>query len=414
MTAVARELPSAAEVVVMGGGILGLASAYELARDGVERVVVLERGQLAAAATSRAAAMFNRARPRPGERQMVRDTEAAVATLEDELGESLGYHRVGSLKVATSAAEQATLSALVADCAAEGDDVRVVSAEEAMARTPWLRADDADLVAWCPDDGYLDPYLLATAYRRAARARGVEVHQGVEVISLSVEGDRVRGVRTSRGDISTPTVLDAAGAWAGLVPQELGVGLPLAPVRSHYWITESAAPFDTSFPVVMLPDARAYARPEVGHTIVGIRDARSAWVTPQDLPAELTGFAFGDDPTGMDAFAEGVGPLLRYAPALETAGIKDYVCGPSAYTPDGAFVIGSPAAVRGLVVVGGCCGAGIAHSAGFARAAAALVTGVEPPYDLSPYDPDRFGTVDSRSDELCERCAASRSAKTAA
>jgi 4-methylaminobutanoate oxidase (formaldehyde-forming) len=345
---------------------------------------------------------------------MVRDTEATVAALEDELGESLGYHRVGSLKVATSAAEKATLSALVADCLAEGDDVALVGAEEAMASTPWLRADEGDLVAWCPDDGYLDPYLLATAYGRAARARGVEVHQGVEVLSLEVQGDRMRGVRTSRGDISTPTVLDAAGAWAGLVPQEVGVGLPLAPVRSHYWITEATRPFDTSFPVVMLPDARAYARPEVGHTIIGIRDARSAWVTPQDLPAELTGFAFGEDPTGMDAFVDGVGPLLRYAPALEATGIKDYVCGPSAYTPDGAFVIGTPAAVGGLVVVGGCCGAGIAHSAGFARAAAALVTGGEPPYDLSPYDPDRFGTVDSRSAELCERCAASRSAKTAA
>jgi 4-methylaminobutanoate oxidase (formaldehyde-forming) len=401
-------------VVVMGGGILGLASAYELARAGVGRIVVLERGQLAAAATSRAAAMFNRARPRPGERQMVRDTEATVAELEDELGESLGYRRVGSLKVATSTAEQQALAALVADCVAEGDDIALVGADEATERTPWLRAGDGDLIAWCPDDGYVDPYLLATAYGRAARERGVQVHQQVEVTAIEAHAGRVAAVRTPSGDIAASTVVDAAGAWAGLVPRPLGVGLPLAPVRSHYWITESAAPFDSSFPVVMLPDARAYARPEVGHTIVGIRDARSAWVTPQELPAELTGFAFGDDPTGMEAFAAGVGPLLGYMPALAEVGIKDYICGPSAYTPDGAFVIGRVAALEGFVAVGGCCGAGIAHSAGFARAAAALVGGEAPPYDLSPYDPDRFGAVDPCSAELCARCAASRSTKTAA
>lgn len=408
------EQPLSADVVVIGGGILGLAAAYELAVQGAGRILVIEREQPAAAATSRAAAMFNRARPRSGERQMVRDTEATLAQLEEELGEDLGFHRVGSLKVASSAGEKETLATLVGECVAEGDDVELIGAAEAMQRTPWLLAGDDDLIAWCPDDGYVDPYRLAMAYGSAARRRGVQVRARTEVLSLTVDGERVTGVETSAGPIAAGCVIDAAGSWAALVPWPLRVGLPLAPVRSHYWITESAAPFDESFPVVMLPDAKAYARPEVGHTIVGIRDAHSAWVTPQDLPADLSGFAFGDDPTGLTAFAEGVAPLLRYMPALESIGIKDYICGPSAYTPDGAFVIGKVGALEGFVVAGGCCGAGIAHSAGFARAAAALVLGDASPYDLSAYDPNRFPGIDPLSAEFCARCAASRSAKTAA
>jgi 4-methylaminobutanoate oxidase (formaldehyde-forming) len=188
----------------------------------------------------------------------------------------------------------------------------------------------------------------------------------------------------------------------------------LAPVRSHYWITESRAPFDSPHPILIMPDARAYARPEIGRMLFGIRDAHSAYVTPDNLPADIAGFSFDDDHSGWGALQAGIGPLLRYCPALEYTGIEHYISGPSAYTPDGSFVIGPVSDLEGFIAVTGCCGAGIAHSAGFGRSAAALALGLDLPYDLTPYRPERFGEFDPLSNDFCYRCAASRSAKTAA
>lgn len=402
------------DIAIIGGGILGCATAFFLSRKAPGKVVLFERRTLAAQTTSRAAAMFNRSRPYKDERRMVRTTFGLIPELEEITGAPLGYNQVGSLSLAKSDKARAEIGGIVDQCIAEGDDFRYISEKEAMSLTPWLRLDEAHMCAYCPDDGYIDPYRLAMAYAAGARHNGVELHQNVEVTDIRVEKGRAAGLATSEGDWSCGTVIDAAGPWAAILAKRAGVSLPLAPVRSHYWITESVPPYDRPHPVMVMPDAKAYARPEVGSMLLGIRDAHSAYVSPGNLPSDISGFSFDDDFDGWRALEAGFEPVLAYAPSLAEATFKHYVSGPSAYTLDGRFVIGRTAHTENLVVVAGCCGAGIAHSSGFGMSGAALALGEDLPFDIAPYDPDRFGEFDPTTEDFAARCAATRSGKTAA
>jgi len=119
-----------------------------------------------------------------------------------------------------------------------------------------------------PDDGYIDGYTLASGYTRAARKLGVEIQEQTEVLSICKEGQRVIGVKTTQGDFSAALVIDAAGVWAGMLARELGIGFPMAAGAHHYWITAEHPSFSPQQPFVILPDARAYARPETNRLLV--------------------------------------------------------------------------------------------------------------------------------------------------
>ena len=402
------------DIAIIGGGMLGCSAAWFLAKQNIGKVTLFERKTLASAATSRGAGIFCVARPRPGERRMVRDTLRELPILEEVIDDSLGYRRTGSFILSQSDENRTRTRELVFECQEEGDCYYFETPDSVSERCGWVAIDQDHHIAWCPDDGFIDPYRLATGYGQAAKRKGAEIHQDTEVTDVIVDGGKVTGLSTDKGDWTADIVIDAAGSWSALLAKRAGISLPLAPVRSHYWITRSGGVFETEFPVMILADAKAYARYEVGAMLFGIRDTRSAAVSPVKLPADISGFSFDDDHDGWQALASGIGPLTPYCPALNDSPISHYVSGPSAYTPDGAFVMGRTQAAEGFIALGGCCGAGIAHSAGFGRTAAALVSETAPDYDISFYDPDRFGTFDPTTDEFANRCAASRSSKVTA
>ena len=130
-----------------------------------------------------------------------------------------------------------------------------------------------------PEDGYIDGYSLASGYIKAAKRLGVEIHEHTEVLSICKTGQRVTGVKTTKGDFSASLVIDSAGVWAGMLAYELGIGFPMAPVRSHYWITVEYPLFSPLQPFVILPDARAYARPESHRLLFGFRETQSVAVS---------------------------------------------------------------------------------------------------------------------------------------
>jgi 4-methylaminobutanoate oxidase (formaldehyde-forming) len=261
------------------------------------------------------------------------------------------------------------------------------------------------------DDAIIDPYLLATGYARAARNRGVVFRSGVEVTGLLCSGRTVEGVRTSNGDIRARSVVDAGGAWAGLLARGVGVGLPMAPVRSHYWITAPESGFPRDMPYVILPDASAYVRPELGGLIIGLREPVSLSVDPRTIPTDITGVSFGDEADGWQILMEGRERLLAFYPTLDEAQFVRFIAGLSTYTPDGQFVLGAVPDLQGYVVATGCCGAGIAASGGIGLAVAEIVAGRPNSFDLTPFWPTRFNGIDPVSLAFRARCAAARSAK---
>ncbi len=399
------------DTAVIGGGIIGCSIAYHLARLDMRSVVVLERNALASGSTSRAAALLTQVRPKTAQIPLVQRTHAAIRELQDELADSLGLRRTGSLQVAASPESQTDLVHLAWVAESHGIPFRWADPSEVARMVPWLDTGATRSLAFMADDAIIDPYLLATGYARAARNRGVVFRSGVEVTGLLCSGRTVEGVRTSNGDIRARNVVDAGGAWAGLLARGVGVGLPMAPVRSHYWITAPESGFPRDMPYVILPDASAYVRPELGGLIIGLREPVSLSVDPRTIPTDITGVSFGDEADGWQILMEGRERLLAFYPTLDEAQFVRFIAGLSTYTPDGQFVLGAVPDLQGYVVATGCCGAGIAASGGIGLAVAEIVAGRPNSFDLTPFWPTRFNGIDPVSLAFRARCAAARSAK---
>ena len=410
MTAASRGLPRTADVVIVGGGVLGCAVAWALTREPGLEVVVLERNTLASGATTRAAALLSRLRPYPEVTAMVAETYRCVTALEDELGEPLALRAVGSLNVATSQDGKAGLRTLVDASRAAGTEVAWLDPAEAREKASWLACPNDCAVAWVPGDGFLDPYRLAGAYARSARGRGATFVPHCGAVRILTSGGHVTGVETTDGVVEAPRVVDAAGAWSPLLAAEVGAFLPLAPVRSQYWITAFDRTFPPRSPIALLLDVRGYARPELGALLFGVRELESVCQDPRTLPDDLTDYVIAGDAHGWRTLEDELPALSCFVPRLADVGIAHYISGFSTYTPDGCFVLGA-VGPEGFFTATGCCGGGIAASGGIGRAVASLVRGEPCLYDLERHRPDRLGAVDPFSEPFLRRCGEARSGK---
>lgn len=400
--------------VIIGAGIFGSSIAHALARKGQgERVVVLDRQPPASGATSRAAALVSLARDKTHWIPLVQETYRAIEGLRSEHGADVGLRTVGAVH-AGPAPVLAKLRALGERCEPFGITWREIDRAATLRRVPWLRSEAIDGAIEFPQEAYVEPYQLSSAYLRAAQSRGVKVMLDSEVTAIDRRDGAVSGVTLADGRrIAAAHVVVAAGAWSNRLTVPLGVALPQAPVRSQYWITEPSPKFPRDGPIVLLPGIGAYARPEVGGLLFGVREPRSVVADFRTLPADLSGFCFdAADPEGWGNLEAAAGALSRYVPALEEVGIAHYITGPSCYTADGGLVAGRVDSVPGLSCVAGCNGAGIAVSGGLGRFMAECVLGEEPFVDPAPHRPQRLGTLDPASTAFLEACAAARSRKT--
>ena len=399
-----------ADLVIIGGGVFGLSIAYHYARLEAGRVLLLERNALATAATSYAAALLTRARAKTALMPLIAQTYADIALLETELGEALELRQVGGLHLAASETRVRELRELVIVAERAGLRVEWVSADEASRRVPWLNPEAVADAAFMAEDAFIDPYRLAMAYARAARMYGASLRQRIAVRDLRQKGERITGVVTDQGVIYAGCVVDAAGAWANVLAARIGIGLPMAPVRSQYWITAPDPLFPRDHPMVIMPDASAYSRPELGGLLFGLRERQSISFDPCQLPDELSGFALGEE-GGWSSLEEGAPRLRRFLPALDQLKIASHISGLSTYTPDGLFVLGPAPGLQGFLAATGCSGAGIAAAGGVGLGVARLAAGLPSPLDLTPFRVDRFGPVDPLSPAFRQRCEQARSSK---
>lgn len=402
------------DIVIIGGGIFGAAIAWALAQRGqAERVLLLERAQPAGAATSRAAALVTMARDDPALMALARETFNAMASLEAADDQNIGRHTVGSLHVAPADHAEA-LQARMQRCASLGVASRWLDKAQALTKAPWLAPDAFDLAVFYPDDCFVDPYLLSSAYLRSAMQRGVRLQLDADVRAIRHAGGAVTGVELADGAfLPARIVVNAAGAWANLLSAGIGLPLPMAPVRSQYWITEPAAIFPRDGAIVLMPEIRAYARPELGALLFGVREKHPAVVSPRALPHDLAGFVFDpDDAQGWSNLAEGAETLRRYFPALDTLGMAHYITGPSNYTPDGQLIVGASRTISGLFVATGCNGSGITFSGGVGRLVAELVCGEPGFVPTDALDPQRCGDFDPFDTAFLQSCAAARAQKS--
>lgn len=402
------------DILIIGCGIFGAAIAWALGRQGQgHRVLMVDRQSPASGATSRAAGLITQVRTDPALQALAGETLAAIEVLKSEYGEDVGCHRVGALHVAPLA-HRAALAAMLAACTAVGIRGGWQDKAQVLAHSPWLDPAAFDVAVFFPDECFVDPYLLSSAYLRGARQMGARLQLDTRVAHIAHHTGAVTGVTLEDGTLlPARIVVNAAGAWSNLLSVELGLPLPMAPVRSQYWITERAPEFLPSGPIVFMTDIRAYARPEVGALLFGIRESAPAVADPRGLPENLQGFVFdATDPDGWGNLATAFESLSRYFPAIERLGMAHYITGPSNYTPDGQPIVGASESLAGLFVATGCNGSGITYSAGVGRLIAELICGETPFMDASRLDPARALQIDPFAPAFLQACAYARATKS--
>jgi len=400
-----------AAVVIIGGGLLGASVAYHLTRCGMCDVILLERLELATAASSQAAGLMFTISSKPAVDRLSRVTFKVIDALEEQLGDCLDFHRVGSVRFAETEKSRSSLEALCARAQPEGVSAEIVNEAWLSENLPWLTVGSDTLSVFFAGDGYIDPYRLAAAYARAAKQSGVRVETGVAVKSITFDSKRMAEIQTPRGIIQCEKVVVAGGAWSNNLTMPLGIPLPMTPVRSHYWIAASDPLFGKNQPMTVHADAGAFTRPEVNGMILGVQEALSPMFDYRILPDDMGTFTLTEEGQEWDALIEAEPCVSRFFPGLNDARFESYVTGLSAYTPDGHFILGELDERPGLFVAAGCCGSGVMASGGIGEALAGLIMEGESPHDLMPFRPDRFGSVDPTSREFQIRCAKARARK---
>lgn len=395
-----------AEVVVVGGGVLGCAIAWRLAAIERREVLLLERNELGSGASARAAGLVLPLRAGSEAAWFVDRTLAAFRELPD-----VGFRQVGVMHVAETALTRTQLEASVAGATFA---CLWIDPAEAERRAPWLDARAAAAIVFVPSGGFVDPYRATMAYAQAARDAGAVLRPRTEILDIVMGAEDAAAVRTKEGVVRARSVVIAAGAWSAPLVDTLGVSLPMAPVRSHYWISDRDPLFTPVQPVVLLPDAGAYTRPEFDRIVLGARESRSPSWDARDLPADMNSLNLASEEEQWDGLVERGPALARVFPRLNQLGMAHYVAGLSTYTADGRFILGEVDGMPGLFIATGCNGSGIAASGGIAEVVADAIAGRSSGVDRRRFRPDRFGRFDAYAAEFRESCSLARTSKAVA
>jgi len=398
-------VPRQSRIVIIGGGAIGCSIAYHLAKRGERDVVLLERLQLTHGATWHAAGLVGQLRSSSNLTRLMRYSAELYAKLEAETGQATGWHGVGSLRLASSAARWQELKRSATMAKGFGFHVELVSARQARDLFPLLEPTGVVGAAWIDGDGYVDPTSLTSAYAAGARAGGGALVQGVRVTALRKRGRRVTTVVTDLGEIETECVINAAGMWGRDIAAMAGTRVPACAVEHQYFVTEKTDRIPAGLPTLRDPDGDFYVKPEPGALAVG-------------------GWESNTPPWGANGIRDDFGPELlqpdfdRFAPLAEAAGrripvlneigIRQMINGPIPITADGEPIIGLSPELDNFYL---CCGftSGIAASGGAGWVMANWIVDGDPGMDLWPFDVRRFGTPHSIKRFMYERAVESYS-----
>ena len=374
---------STADVVVIGGGVMGCSILFNLARMGITNTVLLEKDILNAGSTGRSQSICRMHYSNPVTATMAWESLKVFTNFEDIVGGPSGYTETGYLVVVN----EEDRPGLEYNCAMQvelGIDTMVVSADDLRDIAPMVSLYEDEAAGWEPQSGYADPYLVTSSYANSARDLGAEINLGLQSTGIEVEGGRVRAVNTPQGRIETPTVVMAAGPWSRTELARVGVDAPLVTVRHQ--VASLARPVD-----------RLPLHPAVG-------DISQSFSFRPDGPRN-TVMGFGDDEeaevetynqlASVDDMVSAREKLVRRIPAMSDAYIRGSWAGLFTTTPDWHPILDQAPGIEGLYCAVGFSGHGFKLSPMIGLTMAELVAqGRSSSIDISPLRFSRFDEGD--------------------
>ena len=367
-----------APVVIIGAGCIGAAIAYHLGKRGVKGVLVLERELFSGAGSTGKCA--------GGIRQQF-SSEVNVRICQESVRQYEHFHeemqtddpvfwQVGYLFLLSDPAQWTAFQKQADFQRSLGLPVETLTPKQVKDRLPIVNVDGVLGGTFCPTDGLADPHRVTQAYEARARALGASFRFGVTVTGLEMQDGRVTGVRTTQGDIATPMVVNAAGAWAGGIARWAGVDLPVLPFRRHCFTTKPLAIVDEKLPMIVDMKSGVYMHRESGGLLLGLAD--------KDEPTSF------DTSVNWDFLEKVVEGAVARVPALEEAEIGHGWAGLYETTPDHNAVLGPPAAVGSFMLANGFSGHGFMQAPAVGQVIAEWIVDGRPSIDVTELRLERF------------------------
>ena len=365
-----------ADVVIIGGGVIGVSIAYHLAMKRVGRIILLEKGQLGEGSTSRCVGGIRTQFSTEINILFSLESIKTFERFEEEFGINPEFKRIGYLFLATTELEMGVFKENIKLQRKLGIPVELLNPDEIKARWPYLRVDDILGGTFCPWDGYAGPNEVLSGFVSGAKKAGVGIYEGTEVLGILLSKGKVNGVKTKREEISTPIVVNAGGPFASVIGEMAGVKIPVKPLRRQIFIT---APFHLT-----------------NQTIPLTIDFHRGWYFRREVDGLLLSGPLDNEPSfnlGIDyeAMAETSENAIYRVPALERAHIARGWAGLYEISPDHHAILGKVPEVEGFILANGFSGHGFQHSPAVGKVIAELIVEGKPTtIDISPLSIERF------------------------
>ena len=365
-----------AECVIIGGGVVGAAIAYYLAKGGMTDTVLVEADYLSSGATGRCGGGIRQQWSTEANTKLAIESVREFSTLEDELDADIEFLQGGYLVLAYTEEDEAQFEKNVALQQGLGLDVVKLTPDEIRERVvPQLNTEGVRMATYCPSDASANPFLTTHAYANAARRLGVQVELFTRVNRVLTDGGRVTGVETSRGTISAPLVVNVAGSHSVPIAKTAGVDLPITPCRRQILVTE---PLERFFdPMIISFSFGIYFRQVRHGSVIG-------------------GFGDPDEPPGFNQtssleFLTTMSSKLAFLmPRLRSVKVVRQWGGLYDLTPDAQPILGETDGVEGFFQASGFSGHGFMIAPKVASLVASVVAGTEPDLDISRLNARRF------------------------
>ena len=379
-----RPLPDRAGVAIIGGGIMGVCIAYELAASGVRDVVVIERDTLGSGSSAKPLGGVRATFSDPGNIVLGRRSLDTFERLEERFGEDIGLRKVGYLFLCRTEEELAAVEATAAIQHEYGCTSRILTPTEAAEVNPFLNPDALVGASLSPDDGYAQPSKVVAAYAKAATALGVRFVDGTEVVGLAQSGDGVT-VDTSQGTLLADSVVIAAGAWSTTLGRMLGIDLPIEPVRRQIGFTPQLDAPHPTVPFTLDLSTTMYFHNHRNGMLLGISN--------EEEPGFQRNFSY-NWVAEFDRAAEVIAPSLAHQP-LEAgwAGLYEN-------TPDHNAMIGRDAHQPNVFYATGFSGHGFLQGPAVGELVRDLYLDRPSFLDPTPFSAERFSGEHARLAEL--------------